>query len=58
MKREALIQTALGRREPDLVLKNGKIVQVLTGEILPADIAVCDGWIAGIGRYDGQNMID
>lgn len=58
MNRENLIQTALGKRKPDLVLKNGKIIQVLTGELLQADIAVCGGWIAGVGRYDGPHCVD
>lgn len=58
MDRKRLIQTALGEREPDLVLKNGRIVQVLTGEILEGDVAICEGYVAGIGRYDAANAVD
>ena len=58
MDRRKLIDTAQGKLEPDLVLKNGRIIQVLTGEILEGDIAVKDGWIAGVGRYDGPHAAD
>ena len=36
--REELIQTALGKKEPDLVLKNAKIINVFSKEILPGNI--------------------
>lgn len=58
MDRRKLIDTAQGKLEPDLVLKNGRIIQVLTGEILEGDIAVKDGWIAGVGRYDGPHAAE
>lgn len=58
MDRYELIQTAQKKMEPDLVLKNGRIIQVLTGEILEGDIAVKKGRIAGIGQYDGPNAVD
>ncbi|MCX7636046.1 MAG: adenine deaminase, partial [Syntrophales bacterium] len=44
---------ARGEIPPDLVLKNGQIINVFTGEILPGDIAITDGVIAGVGSYDG-----
>lgn len=58
MDRQHLIETASGRRQPDIVFQNGKLIQVLTGEIVTGDIAVCDGTIAGVGRYDGPNTVD
>ena len=58
MKREQLISAALGREQPDLVLKNAKIINVFTGEILDGDIAVQDGYIAGIGSYQGKEEHD
>lgn len=58
MNRQHLIETASGKRQPDLVLKRGKIIQVLTGEILTGDIALCDGIIAGVGCYEGPNAVD
>jgi adenine deaminase len=47
------IRVARGDVAPDLVLKGGRVVNVFTGEIITADVAICDGIIAGIGDYDG-----
>lgn len=52
------IDVAAGREPADLVLKNGKIVNVLSSEICDGDIAIVDGWIAGIGDYDGAEVVD
>lgn len=49
---DRLISVAMGREQPDLVLKNCRIVNVFTGELLPGDIAIADGYIAGVGSYD------
>ena len=54
----ALIETAAGRRAPDLVFKNAGVVNVFTHEIIRADVSVSDGWIAGVGQYSGPNEID
>lgn len=51
---EKLINAAQERELPDLVLKNAKIVNVFTGEILDGAIAVTDGIIVGIGDYHGK----
>lgn len=53
-----LIRVARGLSAPDLVLKGGRVLNVFTGEILRADVAVYDGFIAGVGRYDGPSAID
>ena len=53
-----LIETAVGRKPADLVLKNCKIVNVYSGEIEIGDIAITDGKIVGIGEYDGEKTID
>lgn len=58
MERKERIQAALGNVPPDLVLKNGKIVNVFTGQILSGDVAVKDGIIVGVGAYGGENEID
>ncbi|MCQ5364903.1 adenine deaminase [Anoxybacillus salavatliensis] len=42
----------------DVVVKNGKIVNVFTHEIVQADMAIADGKIVGIGTYDGHTVID
>lgn len=49
-----LIGVAAGRKKADLVLKNAKIVDVFQAKILTGDIAISDGYIAGIGgSYQG-----
>ena len=55
---ETLIDTAAGRREPDLTLKNAQVVNVFTQEVLRADVAVAGGRIAGVGQYGGPNTVD
>lgn len=42
----------------DRVIKNGEILNVFTGEFMQGDIAIVDGMIAGIGSYEGYEMID
>lgn len=62
MQKERLIQlinVAAGRVSADLVLKNGKIVDVYQGSILEGDVAIVDGKIAAIGEtYDGKEIVD
>lgn len=54
-----LIDVAAGRKPADLVLKNGKIVDVYQGGILTGDVAIVDGKIAGIGdTYEGKEIVD
>jgi adenine deaminase len=52
------IDVAAGRSPADLVIKNGQILDVFNGEIMVGDIAIVDGYIAGIGEYTGEKMID
>jgi len=44
-----LIDVALGNSPADLVIKGGKLVNVITKEIYDTDIAVADGKIAAVG---------
>lgn len=53
-----LIEVASGRLPGSLVLKNARIVNVFTGEIVPGDIALLGGRIAGIGEYGGAEELD
>jgi len=57
-ERESLIAVARGDQLADVVLRGGKILNVFTGETTVADIAICEGMIAGIGGYDGETVID
>lgn len=53
------IAVARGESQADLLLKNGRIVNVLSGEIEQNDIAIADDRIAGIGPgYSGKREID
>ncbi|MDR1536970.1 MAG: adenine deaminase [Clostridiales bacterium] len=49
---ESIIRTALGREKADLVLKNARVLNVFTGEILDGDIAIKHRMIAGVGEYE------
>lgn len=53
-----LIDVASGRQSADLVIKNCKVIDVYNSKIIEGDIAICDGKIAGIGEYSGENEID
>src|SRR4051812_2677598 len=52
------LAVARGDEPADLVVRGGRVLSVHTREWLDADIAVCDGWIAGVGRYEGDEQID
>ena len=53
-----LIDTAAGRIPADLVIKNCKVVNVFSGKIQEGDIAFSGDQIAGIGAYEGKEVID
>lgn len=57
-QRQRLIQVATGKIPASLVFKNATYVNVFTNELLTGDIAVVDGFIAGIGSYSGVEEID
>jgi adenine deaminase len=52
------IAVARGDEPADLVLTGGKVFSVFTREWIDGDVAVVDGFIAGIGSYDGRTKID
>lgn len=56
-----LIAFALGEQPADLLLKNAHLVNVLSGEIHPADIAVAGDRVAGLGEsgaYQAREVVD
>ncbi len=60
-RRRELIAVARGKRPADLVLRGGQVVNVFSHEIYPADVAVYQGRIAGIGprgAYGGSVEVD
>jgi len=52
------IGQALGDKPVDLLLKNTRLVNVLSGDIHEADVAVCDGVVVGFGDYDAYKVVD
>lgn len=57
-QKQHLMAYADGSRLPELVLKNASIVDVFTGTVYQADIAVQEGIIVGVGSYRGEREID
>ena len=56
---EQSIAAARGDVESDLVLKGGRLVDVLAGEIYEADVAILDGIVVGVGDgYVGRQELD
>jgi adenine deaminase len=51
MTLESLIAVARGEEPADLLLKNARLVNVLSGEIHPANVAIYSGLVAGWGDY-------
>lgn len=53
-----VIDTAMDRQKADLVIKNCHVVNVFSGRIQTADLAVTAGKIVGIGSYEGKEEVD
>ena len=53
-----LIDVANGKKKAELVIKNGSIVDVCSGKVFKADLAIAEGYIAGFGEYEGEKEID
>ncbi|TET16119.1 MAG: adenine deaminase, partial [Dehalococcoidia bacterium] len=59
MSLEELIAVARGDTPADLLLANAKIVNTFTAEIEDSNVAICQGYIAGIGEYhQARQVID
>jgi adenine deaminase len=55
---ERRLAVARGDEPADLVVRGGRVLSVFTREWLDVDVAVCDGWIAGLGLYEGRETIE
>jgi adenine deaminase len=59
---KSLLRVARGEEPADSLLKGGRLVNVLTGEIYPAEVAIVGDRIAGVsrvpGEYQGREVID
>ena len=52
------IRIASGDGMVDLLIKNGRVVNVFTGEIEKKDVAIYGGIIVGFGDYEARKIID
>jgi adenine deaminase len=52
------LSIARGEKPAELLFKNAKLVNVLSGEVYPTSVAVDDGRVIGIGDYEAKKVID
>ena len=58
-KLERYIDQGVGREPADIVLKGGRFFDLVTGELVTSDIAICGDRIVGTcGDYQGREEID
>ncbi|MEM7577326.1 MAG: amidohydrolase family protein, partial [Planctomycetota bacterium] len=56
---DQLLEVSRGQAEADVVLADGQVVNVFSGEIESLEVALCDGVIAGLGPgYSAKNRIE
>lgn len=55
---EERIKVASGSGKVDLLIKNGRVVNVFSGEIEKKEVAIFDGIIIGFGDYPAKKVID
>ena len=56
---ETRIAQGRGDQPADLVLRGGQVFDVVTGEMIAGDVAICGDTIVGIGAdYEGTRVID
>jgi adenine deaminase len=52
------LAVARGDEPADLVVSGGRVLSVFTREWLEADVAIVDGFVAGLGDYEGNGVLD
>ena len=52
------LAVARGDEPAELVVRGGRVLSVFTREWLEADVAIVDGFIAGVGSYEGAETVD
>jgi adenine deaminase len=56
---DAVIRCGRGEEPADLLLTNGQVVNVFTGQVLPADVAIAGELIVGVGEgYAARETVD
>ncbi|NJN94838.1 MAG: adenine deaminase [Anaerolineales bacterium] len=58
MELAQIIKIARGDEPADLLLRNGRILNVFTGEIIPTNIAIAQSRIVGLGDYEAHQAVD
>ena len=58
MVTEDFLAVSRGDKEADLLLSGAKVIDVFDGRIREVDVAVFNGRIAGIGKYDARERVD
>jgi adenine deaminase len=51
------LAVARGDEIADVVIEGGKVFSVFTREWLETEIAICDGYVAGLGSYAGKEVV-
>jgi adenine deaminase len=51
------LAVARGDELADVVIEGGKVFSAFTREWLETEIAICDGYVAGLGEYAGKEVI-
>ena len=51
------LAVARGDELADVVIEGGKVFSVFTREWLETEIAICDGYVAGLGEYAGKEIL-
>src|SRR6266540_6660113 len=52
------LAVARGDEPADLVVRGGRVLSVFTREWLETDIAIADGYVAGLGDYEGEEELN
>ncbi len=52
------LAVARGDQPADLLIRGGRVLSVFTREWLETDVAVVDGFVAGLGDYEGRETFD
>ncbi|MDQ3122571.1 MAG: adenine deaminase [Actinomycetota bacterium] len=52
------LAVARGDEPADLVVRGGHVLSVFTKEWLEVDVAIVDGFVAGLGTYEGRETLD
>src|SRR5689334_11901871 len=52
------LSVARGEKPAELLFKNARVVNVFSGEVHEADVAVDDERVIGFGEYDAKEAVD